>query len=82
MKTPEEIKKGLRFCCDVDNEHIDKCELGCPYHIKGQIVCAITSLLKDALAYIEQLEERSSLRGACPEGKRNCGKPYKKGEDA
>lgn len=61
MKTPEEIKKGLRFCHDADSEDIGKCKLVCPYYGDGQFPCGITTMMKDALAYIEQLEERIDL---------------------
>ena len=52
MKTPDEIKKGLARCAS------DKCfgedEL-CPYRSEGADYC-MTTLAKDALAYIRELE--------------------------
>ena len=54
MKNPEEIKKGLECCfleCD-DTSLVDHCR-ACPYKPNG--LCFRT-LLKDALAYIQQLE--------------------------
>lgn len=50
MKTPEEIKKGLEICGDV------KCHdcRGCPY---DGTTCD-NELNNDALAYIQQLEQR------------------------
>lgn len=56
MKTPEEIKKGLECCggdCFNGNEY-------CPYDkddLRENISC-IQWLAKDALAYIEELEQR------------------------
>lgn len=47
MKTPDEIKNGLRTCT---NRKIS-CD-GCPYHYQG---CA-ARLAYDAIAYINQLE--------------------------
>lgn len=54
MKTPEEIKKGLE-CCILETDDtslVDHCR-ACPYQPTG--LCFRT-LLKDALAYIQQLE--------------------------
>lgn len=59
MKTPDEIKKGLECCileCD-DTSLVDHCR-ACPYRPNG--LC-FRSLLKDNLAYIQQLEDH--LRG-------------------
>lgn len=53
MKTPDEIKNGLRTCT---NRKIS-CD-GCPYHYQG---CA-ARLAYDAIAYINQLE--TQLRDA------------------
>lgn len=50
MKTPEEIKKGLE-CCG----NSGKCK-GCPYY-SGYELCMGT-LAEDALAYVQQLEQR------------------------
>ena len=62
LKTPDEIKKSL-FCCSV-NRSCNKCPLfeTAPY--------CINNVMKDALCYIEQLEERIALmliqmRGDC-----------------
>ena len=49
MKTPDEIKKGLG-CCTSDQT--DSCDF-CPYQGNG---CNEIENLKDALAYINQLE--------------------------
>lgn len=54
MKTPEEIKKGLERCKD-DRCICDECEFSDGNVKKWR------SLMGDALAYIEQLEERTSL---------------------
>ena len=58
MKTPEEIKKikeGLKSCSsdECHGEHGD-----CPY--KNNVLCMMT-MAGEAMAYIEQLEERTSL---------------------
>lgn len=59
MKTPDEIKKGLMICSgEPKNEFVDNCDLGCPYNIDGQFLCGIASMMEDALAYIEQLEDK------------------------
>lgn len=50
MKTPDEIKKGLEVC----PSHND-CTGICPY--EGTNMC-IRFLMKEALAYIQQLESR------------------------
>ena len=52
MKTPEEIKEALRIC--IQEDHCD----GCPYE---EIHFGNRCLEKDALAYIEQLEETICL---------------------
>lgn len=54
MKTPEEIKKGLERCKD-DHCICDECEFS------GGNVKKWRSLMGDALAYIEQLENHISL---------------------
>lgn len=54
MKAPEEVKKGLE-CCILETDDaslVDHCR-ACPYQPTG--LCFRT-LLKDALAYIQQLE--------------------------
>ena len=57
MKTPEEIKKGLTCAIDGCMEP-EVCE-SCPYYIKDDdVMCYVSAMMKDALAYIEQLEER------------------------
>lgn len=61
MKTPEEIKKGLEVCTRDANEMLRECE-GCPYYIENNFLCGISNMQKDALAYIEQLEERIAKR--------------------
>lgn len=54
MKTPEEIKKGLEQCAETDT-----CE-NCHYRDDCMEVFRNTPVTKDALAYIQQLEERNS----------------------
>ena len=49
MKSPEEIRKGLECCIDPDGNCFE-----CPYN-NG--FCD-ASLERDALAYIQQLEQR------------------------
>lgn len=51
LKTPEEIKKGLNVCGVLDGD----CE-SCPYDNRT-IFCA-DRMRGDALAYIQQLEEK------------------------
>lgn len=50
MKTPEEIKMGLE-CCG----NSGKCK-GCPYY--GGYELCMGTLAEDALAYVQQLEQR------------------------
>ena len=50
MKMPEEIKKGLECCINV------KGCVGCPYRINLDD-CDSEQLERDALAYIQQLEQ-------------------------
>lgn len=60
MKTPEDVKKGLRNCSDAKNDY---CK-GCPYDVgeKGNCAICITMVTGDALAYIQQLErEKAAL---------------------
>ena len=52
MKTPDEIKRGLRFCSRSD-ACCDTCAAGCPYY--GCDDCVFVKSA-DALAYIQQLE--------------------------
>ncbi len=70
MKTPEEIKKGLECCLSVDALACCKC----PYSGNG---CGEDEELKDALAYIQQLErERDAavedLKDRCYTGRSMC----------
>lgn len=58
VKTPEEIKKGLECCASLDEK---ECE-ACPY--KPDRVCGETKN-SDALAYIQQLEEKVALYDEC-----------------
>lgn len=55
MKTPEDIKKGLKHCSEIG------C-MGCPYHDQD---CSphnpFQKCADDALTYIQQLEERSPV---------------------
>lgn len=71
MKTPEEIKKGLAACTRKGNEKLEKCE-ECPYYVEGQFMCAMLDMMKDALAYIEQLEETISLMRIQMQGDCGC----------
>ena len=62
-RTPEEIKNGLEYCI---SESVLSCD-ECPYAGKP---CDSMQMLKDAIAYIQQLEcERDAaveaLRGNC-----------------
>lgn len=50
MKTPDEIKKGLKICGD------DKCGKDCPYHDNCFMEDVICELASDSLTYIQQLE--------------------------
>ena len=50
MKTPEEIKRGLEGCGGLDGD----CE-NCPYD--EQTIYCNDRLMRDALAYIQQLED-------------------------
>lgn len=53
MKTPEEIKKALECCSDVDG--FDGDCIKCPY--KGEQWCGDKSKI-DALSYIQRLENQ------------------------
>lgn len=57
MKTPDEIKKGLEVC---SNDTM-LCYEKCPYFssISNGVDCAV-EMKADALAYIQQLEERNT----------------------
>lgn len=57
MRTPEEIKKGLNHC----SNDAYLCYEGCPYFNpqSNGIDCA-SKMHADALAYIQQLEERNA----------------------
>lgn len=56
MKTPDEIRNGLGFCA----EHYSNVCLECPYNGYGygssNCSMCISRMIKDALAYIQQLE--------------------------
>lgn len=57
MKTPEEIKKGLKACCPkYDGASWISCRLDCPYEAEGNWCKGV--LHTDTLAYINQLEQR------------------------
>ena len=58
MKTPDEIKKGLGYCASDSFQDCDKC----PYE---GVPCNEMGLIKDALAYIQQLEEKVELYDEC-----------------
>lgn len=49
MKTPEEIKQGLKHCAE------DGCK-GCNYEYECNMADGFSTLAYDALAYIQQLE--------------------------
>lgn len=51
MKTPEEIKKGLECCSDMNAD----CEGVCPYFM---VEGCLKQCKDDAIAYIQQLESR------------------------
>lgn len=58
MKTPEEIKKGLKLCSHEGHGEEIICQ-HCPYDNNSCPVLICTSRLsEDALAYIQQLESR------------------------
>lgn len=52
MKTPDEIKKGLE-CCSISHDY---CGTECPYNCYANGSAKLI-LLKDSLAYIQQLED-------------------------
>lgn len=56
MKTPDEIKDGLERCQLNEERSIPNCKY-CPYEFDPNAQCDLV-LHADALAYIEQLEER------------------------
>lgn len=59
MKTPDEIKKGLKICyMGIDCEK-------CPYDTGPAPVC-YDDMKRDALTYIQQLEKRLSDVNASP----------------
>ena len=63
MKTPEEIKMGMRYCYSI--AHVitgnDGCKANCPYWDRT-FGCGCDYMVKDALAYIQRLEaEREKL---------------------
>ena len=60
MRKSEEIKKGLEVCTRDANKMLKECE-ECPYYIENNFLCGISNMQKDALAYIEQLEETIQL---------------------
>lgn len=53
MKTPEEIKKGIRQCLGFFDEFVDACDQ-CPFCREGSFCKG--ALCHDALALIEHLE--------------------------
>lgn len=53
MKTPKEIKKGLKCC--VDNLFC----IACPYKEMEFAEC-VPEMLKDVIAYIQQLERKET----------------------
>ena len=72
MKTPDEIKKGLE-CCKLGISWSSTCAKGCPYlnePVPGGR-CEI-SLLRDALAYIQQLEVERDAAVKDMKNSRDC----------
>ena len=65
MKTPEEIKRGLEGCGGLDGD----CE-NCPYD--EQTIYCNDRLMRDALAYIQQLESTVSQVSKALCGKENA----------
>lgn len=65
MKTPDEIKKGLKCCTPVDEEWncigFDGLCSECPY--KGERFCG-DEMRRDAIAYINQLESQTETSPA------------------
>lgn len=51
MKTPKEVKKGLKCCLDIDGE----CRNGCPYYESKE--CS-KELKEDAVKYIRAAESQ------------------------
>lgn len=58
MKTPEEIKTGIRKCLGFGADCDDVCD-PCPYWSEGQLCRG--ALCHDAIAYFEKLEKNASL---------------------
>ena len=56
MKTPEEIKNALRMCSNWEKN----CE-ECPYKPMKIALSCSAKMKRDSIAYIEQLEKRTSL---------------------
>ena len=56
MKTPEEIKIALRMCSNWEKN----CE-ECPYKPMKRALSCSAEMKRDSLAYIDQLEKRTSL---------------------
>lgn len=59
MKKPNEIKRGLTYCKTGMTCECNKC----PYAGYKDIILCTSSLTKDALAYIEQLEKEQNRLG-------------------
>lgn len=57
MKTPEEIKRGFEICLRAPFKSCD----GCAYDEKNCPQC-VESLVRDALAYIQQLEQDNAKK--------------------
>ena len=53
MKSPDEIKTALKHCSSTKNNVCSCCPYDC--HNDGAYIC-VDKLLRDALAYIQQLE--------------------------
>ena len=64
-RTPEEIKEGLEYCV---SESVLSCD-ECPYAGKP---CDSMQMLKDALAYIQQLERERDAAVSDLENNKRC----------
>lgn len=76
MKSPDEIKKGLACPVTVRSDLLPCSD--CSYHGRNVTPCRI-AVIDDAMAYIEQLEERIALMKIQMEG--DCGTCAHKAHD-
>jgi hypothetical protein len=61
-RTPDEIKKGLRWCGGIA-QIIKGCSGGCPYYVDDS-GCASEDMHADALALIQQLQAENAKKDA------------------